>query len=75
MNILSIGNYRAVVTYGSDTEMLRGEFLGLNGGADFHASDIPTLRAAGAKSLATYLDVCKENSADPELHAASSPSG
>jgi len=75
MNILSICNYRAVVTYNSDTETLRGEFLGLNGGADFCASDIPALKAEGAKSLATYLDVYKENSTDPEIHAKSSPGG
>ena len=75
MNMLSIGSYRAVVTYDSDTETLRGEFLGLNGGADFCASDILALKAEGAKSLATYLDVCKENRTDPELHAASSPRG
>ena len=72
MKTWSIGNYRAVVTYDSDTEMLRGELLDLNGSADFYASDIPTLKAEGAKSLATYLDVCKENGTDPELHEASS---
>jgi predicted HicB family RNase H-like nuclease len=45
MNILTIDNHRAVITYDPDTDMLRGEFLGLNGGADFYASDIPTLKA------------------------------
>lgn len=68
MNILSIDNYRAVVTYDPETDMLRGEFLGLNGGADFYASDIPTLKAEGAKSLAAFLDVCKENGIDPVRH-------
>ncbi len=65
MNILTINNYRAVVTYDPDTDMLRGEFLGLNGGADFYASDIPTLKAEGAKSLAVFLDACRENGIDP----------
>ena len=64
----SIDNYRAVVTYDPDTDMLRGEFLGLNGGADFYASDIPTLKAEGAKSLAIFLDVCRENGIDPVRH-------
>jgi predicted HicB family RNase H-like nuclease len=45
MNILTIDNHRAVITYDPDTDMLRGEFLGLIGGADFYASDIPTLKA------------------------------
>jgi hypothetical protein len=73
MNIMSIDNYRAAVTYDPDADTLRGEFLGLNGGADFYASDIPTLKAEGAKSLAAFLDVCKENDIDPELHAANLP--
>jgi predicted HicB family RNase H-like nuclease len=65
MNILSIDNYFAVVTNNPDTDMLRGEFLGLNGGADFYASDISTLKAEGAKSLAAFLDVCNENGINP----------
>jgi predicted HicB family RNase H-like nuclease len=65
MDILKIGSHRAVATYDPDTDMLRGEFLGLNGGADFYASDIPSLKAEGAKSLAAFLDVCKENGIDP----------
>lgn len=48
MNILTIDNHRAVISYDPDTDMLRGEFLGLNGGADFYASDIPTLKVEGA---------------------------
>ncbi len=73
MNIMSIDNYRAAVTYDPDADMLRGEFLGLNGGADFYASDIPALKAEGAKSLAAFLEACKENGIDPELHAANLP--
>jgi len=65
IDILKIGSHRAVATYAPDTDMLRGEFLGLNGGADFYASDIPSLKTEGAKSLAAFLDVCKENGIDP----------
>ena len=68
MNILTIGNQRAVVTYDPETDMLRGEFLGLNGGADFYASDIPTLKAEGAKSLAAFLEVCQESGIEPFRH-------
>jgi predicted HicB family RNase H-like nuclease len=68
MNILTINNHRAVISYDPDTDMLRGEFLGLNGGADFYASDIPTLKVEGAKSLATFLEVCEENGIDPVRH-------
>ena len=65
IDILSISSHRAVVTYNSTTDMLRGEFLGLNGGADFYARDIPRLKAEGANSLAAFLDVCEENGIDP----------
>jgi predicted HicB family RNase H-like nuclease len=68
MNILTINNHRAVISYDPDTEMLRGEFLGLNGGADFYANDIPTLKLEGAKSLATFFEVCEENGIDPVRH-------
>ena len=55
MNLLTIGNQRAIVTYDPDTDMLKGEFVGLNGGADFYANDIASLKMEGAKSLAAFL--------------------
>ena len=67
-NILTIANHRALVTYDPSTDMLRGEFLGLNGGADFCAQDIATLKAEGAKSLDAFLQVCEENNIDPIRH-------
>jgi predicted HicB family RNase H-like nuclease len=83
MNIITIAGHRAVVSYDPDTDMLRGEFLGLNGGADFYASDIPTLKKEARKSLDAFLATCKESGIapfrsfsgkfnariDPELHA------
>ncbi|CAE6837074.1 hypothetical protein R75461_06836 [Paraburkholderia nemoris] len=68
INILTIDNHRAVISYDPDTDMLRGEFLGLSGSAEFYASDIPTLKAEGSRSLAAFLDVCKENGIDPLRH-------
>ncbi|MGB8419911.1 type II toxin-antitoxin system HicB family antitoxin [Paraburkholderia sp.] len=50
--------------------MLRGEFLGLNGGADFYASDFLALKAEGFRSLAAFLEVCRENSIEPVCHFA-----
>ena len=35
MNIMEINGYRAVVQYDPEIDMFRGEFIGLNGGADF----------------------------------------
>ena len=50
-NTLDISGFKAVVTYDPDIDMIRGEFIGLNGGADFYASDIKGLRKEGATSL------------------------
>ena len=32
--------YKAVIAYDPEIEMFRGEFVGLNGAADFYASDL-----------------------------------
>lgn len=40
MDILEIDGYRATVQYDPDIDMFRGEFVGLNGGADFYAKDV-----------------------------------
>jgi len=39
MNIMTIGGYQAVIAFDPDMQMFRGEFVGLNGGADFYAAD------------------------------------
>lgn len=63
--VLTIGDRRALVTHAPNTNMLRGEFLDLNGGADFSANDIATLKIEGAKSLSTFLRACRENGIEP----------
>ena len=68
MNILTIAGHRAVISYDEDTDVLRGEFVGLNGGADFYARDIGTLKVEGAKSLQVFLDTCKEHGIEPYRH-------
>lgn len=40
--------------------MLRGEFVGLNGGADFYADNVADLHREGMTSLQTFLEVCRE---------------
>jgi hypothetical protein len=60
MNIIEINGYRAVVQYDPEIDMLRGEFIGLNGGADFYATDIDGLRKEGEISLKVFLDMCRE---------------
>ncbi|GLQ95087.1 type II toxin-antitoxin system HicB family antitoxin [Dyella acidisoli] len=68
MNILTIADHRAVISYDEDTDMLRGEFVGLNGGADFYARDIVSLKKEGSKSLQVFLDTCKERGIEPYRH-------
>jgi len=65
MNIMEINNYRALIQYDPDIEMFRGEFMGLNGGADFYASDIAGLKKEGEISLKVFLEMCIEEGVDP----------
>lgn len=65
MNMLEINGYRAVVQYDPDIDRLRGEFVGLNGGADFYAKDIDGLRKEGEISLRVFLEMCQEEGIEP----------
>lgn len=65
MNMMEINGYRAVVQYDPDIDMFRGEFVGLNGGADFYAKDIDGLRKEGEISLKVFLDMCREDGVEP----------
>lgn len=58
--------YKAVISYDSELEMFRGEFLGLNGGADFYATDTQGLKREGATSLRIFLDECRERGIAPK---------
>jgi predicted HicB family RNase H-like nuclease len=65
MNLMTIDGYRAVIQYDPDIEMFRGEFVGLNGGADFYAKDLDSLRHEGQVSLRVFLDACAERGIEP----------
>jgi len=65
MNIMEINGYQAVIKYDPEIEMFRGEFIDINGGADFYAGDIDGLRKEGETSLNVFLDMCKEDGVDP----------
>ena len=62
---MKLEGYRAVIELGPDIEMFRGEFAGLNGGADFYARNTPGLKREGAASLEVFLDMCKEDEVEP----------
>ena len=68
MNTMTINGYQAVISYDPDIQMFRGEFVGLNGGADFYARDVDGLRHEGEISLRVFLEACAEDGVDPRKH-------
>jgi len=66
MNIMELNGYRALIQYDSEIEMFRGEFIGLNGSADFYASDIEGLKKEGITSLKVFLQMCVEDNVEPK---------
>jgi predicted HicB family RNase H-like nuclease len=68
MNTMTINGYQAVISFDPDIQMFRGEFVGLNGGADFYAKDVDGLRREGEISLRVFLEACSEDGVDPRKH-------
>jgi predicted HicB family RNase H-like nuclease len=64
-NLIVIGGEKAVIAFDPEIQMLRGEFVGLNGGADFYAESVRDLIEEGRKSLTIYLDMCREKGVEP----------
>lgn len=54
-----------MIVYDPDINMFRGEFVGLNGGADFYATDIEGLHREGEISLKVFFEMCTEESVSP----------
>ncbi len=65
MNMMEIDGYRAVIQFDPEIELFRGEFVGLNGSADFYAGDIESLKKEGVISLRVFIDACKERGIEP----------
>jgi predicted HicB family RNase H-like nuclease len=66
INMMIINGYKARINYDSEIEMFRGEFIGLNGGADFYAENVKGLQEEGEKSLSCFLSACKEKGIEPK---------
>lgn len=64
-NVMMIDEHRAVIEYDPDIEMFRGEFVGLNGSADFYAKTISGLKQEGKTSLKVFLQMCAEEGIEP----------
>lgn len=65
-NIIEIDGHKAIISFDPDISLFRGEFLGLNGGADFYASDVTGLRVEGRKSLEVFVELCREKGIKPK---------
>ncbi|MDY0038664.1 MAG: type II toxin-antitoxin system HicB family antitoxin [Desulforhabdus sp.] len=64
-NVIEIDGVKAVITYDPEISMFRGEFVGLNGGADFFATDVEGLKREGRTTLKVFLDMCREDGVEP----------
>ena len=42
-NIMMINDHKAIIQYDPELDLFRGEFIGLNGGADFYSYSIASL--------------------------------
>ena len=60
-----IDNHKAKISYDPEIQMFRGEFIGLNGGADFYSDSVAGLESEGRQSLNTFFEVCKEQGIHP----------
>ena len=65
MNVMEINGVKAVIAFDPEINLFRGEFVGLNGGADFYSTDIDGLRREGETSLKVFLDMCAEEGVSP----------
>ncbi|MBV1705292.1 MAG: hypothetical protein KGI57_12465 [Hyphomicrobiales bacterium] len=54
------GSRVGAVAFDPKAGAFRGEFVGLAGGADFRSDGVAGLRDEGSRSLALYLDLCRE---------------
>ncbi|MHC1548448.1 type II toxin-antitoxin system HicB family antitoxin [Phyllobacterium sp. K27] len=64
-NILDVDGHKAAVSFDPEIGLIRGEFLGLNGGADFYARSVDELLSEGRKSLEIFLEMCAEKNIPP----------
>ncbi|OOR91343.1 DNA repair protein [Moraxella caviae] len=64
-NTMIIDNHKALITFDADLQMFRGEFIGLNGGADFYSDTVEGLQREAHLSLQAFLRTCKENGIKP----------
>jgi predicted HicB family RNase H-like nuclease len=65
MSMMALDGYQAKIEYNAELDLFRGEILGLTGGADFYGRTPAELRKEFRKSLAVFLEVCREQGIAP----------
>lgn len=65
MKTVTIDGYKAAIQFDPEIELFRGQFINLNGGADFYAADIEGLKREGTASLRVFLDMCTQDGVAP----------
>jgi len=60
-NLMDFNGFKTVISYDPEIEMFRGEFININGGADFYATNIKALHKEGKISLKVFLDMCEQD--------------
>jgi predicted HicB family RNase H-like nuclease len=65
MNSMSRDDDQAKIAYDAELDMVRGEMLGLHGGADFYGRTPEELRAEFRRSLQVFFEVCREKGIEP----------
>ena len=63
--MMNIDGYKAIIKYDPVSDTFRGEFTGLNGGADFYATTVEGLKKEGRISLKVFLEMCEEEGINP----------
>lgn len=64
-NTNDIDGSKAIVSFDPEINLFRGEFIGLNGGADFYAFMVDELRTEAKKSLDVFIEIYREKGIEP----------
>jgi len=57
--MMEVNGFRATVDYDPHIEMVRGEFVGLNGCADFYSDSVKGLKREAERSLKEFVAICE----------------
>jgi|GEM_PF-187098 len=59
-SLMTVQGHKALIRFDDDIGTFRGEFIGLEGGADFYANSAKRLKREGAQSLNVYYEAYAE---------------